>query len=103
MYNSFLGRLITMFAGLWLVSTVCYAIDLQRGQILHDEECLVCHNSSVYTRENRRVLDLKELRARVKLCQQDVGAEWDTTQLDDVVAFMNEGFYKFAKATPSQQ
>jgi hypothetical protein len=101
MSNSFYACSITIFASLWLVSTGCYAVDLRQGKFLHDEECLMCHDSSVYTRENRRILTSEELMARVNLCQQDVGAEWSSAQLDDVVAFLNDSFYKFPKAAAS--
>ena len=91
----------TLFVSLCFLSAGCYAADLNRGQALHDEDCLVCHDSSVYTRETRRMQSLAELAARVEMCQQDVGAEWDDSQFDDVVSYLNSAFYKFEKTAPA--
>jgi len=101
MQKLFYALRIAAVAGLWLSSAACYAADIQRGRVLHDEECLVCHDNNVYTRENRSILTLEQLRVRVNLCQLDVGAEWSTEQLDDVVDFLNDHFYKFTETIPS--
>ncbi len=93
--------LIAIQAGLWCVSGSCLAVDQSQGRALHDEDCLVCHDSSVYTRETRRMQSLQELTARVDMCRQDVGAEWNEGELDAVVSYLNSAFYKFEKAAPA--
>lgn len=98
----YIGSIMTL-AGLCFISPACYAGDPAQGQTLHNEDCLVCHDSSVYTRENRRVQTLEDLMTRVNLCQEDVGAEWNEIQLDDVVAYLNELFYNFTNAPPAAQ
>ena len=65
------------------------------GQVLHDEDCTICHNSSVYTRADRKVQSLERLRRQVNLCQGDVGAEWSEAQVNHVIEFLNTSYYKF--------
>lgn len=98
MPNILLIRKLAACVSLCLVSSVCYG-EPQRGQALHDEDCRVCHDSSVYTRENRKVQTLKKLAAQVDRCQQGVGVEWDATQLDAVTTYLNKRFYRFSSGT----
>ena len=70
------------------------AADLAYGKLLHDTECLVCHNTTHYTRENRLVDSLEKLRKRVAYCRDDVGAEWDAAETEEVVQYLNS-YYKF--------
>lgn len=71
------------------------AADLKAGQALHDANCLKCHDSAVYTRENRRVGSLVGLRKQVVRCQQSLGLTWFDDQIDDVVQYLNATYYKF--------
>ncbi len=70
------------------------AADLAYGKLLHDTECLVCHTATHYTREKRLVDSLEQLRKRVAYCRDDVGAEWDAAETEDVVQYLNS-YYKF--------
>ncbi len=70
------------------------AADPAYGKLLHDTECLVCHTATHYTRENRLVDSLEKLRKRVAYCRDDVGAEWDAAETEEVVQYLNS-YYKF--------
>jgi len=70
------------------------ATDPVYGKLLHDTECLVCHTTPHYTRENRLVDSWDKLRKRVAYCRDDVGAEWDAAETEDVVLYLNS-YYKF--------
>jgi len=54
------------------------------GQILHDTHCVVCHDSRVYTREERRARDYREIRAQVRRWQQNIGLKWDDADIERV-------------------
>lgn len=71
------------------------AADLKAGQALHDANCLKCHDSAVYTREDRRVGSLAGLRKQVIRCEQSLGLTWFDDQIDDVVHYLNTTYYKF--------
>jgi hypothetical protein len=71
------------------------AIDIENGKILHDENCLRCHNETQYTRENRIVNSFDELRERISLCELSAEMAWFGEEIDDVTAYLNNAFYHF--------
>lgn len=71
------------------------AADPTAGKTLHDEHCLKCHTSDVYTREQRRVTSLQGLREQVKRCELSLGLTWFDDQIEDVVQYLNDSYYKF--------
>lgn len=90
------GRMGTgIILALMLSVLAATAADLARGKARHDEHCLTCHNSQLYTRPNRRVKNHAMLRKRVAYCANDIGEEWSGDQIDDVTAYLNESFYRF--------
>ena len=85
-----------------IISTNSVAGDIKRGQELHDENCISCHKSmhggdgsGIYTRENRRIDSYQGLTKQVKRCKTSLGVSWPEHQIDDVIAYLNDSFYKF--------
>jgi len=78
-----------------LLSLPVQAIDIENGKILHDENCLRCHNETQYTRENRIVNSFDELRERISLCELSAEMAWFDEEIDDVTAYLNNAFYRF--------
>lgn len=81
------------FAALLLAGPASAAAD--QGQALHDKHCLKCHDSSLYTRDNRRVKSLDGLRKQIRRCEQSLGLRWFDDQLDSVVRYLNDNYYHF--------
>ena len=78
------------------------AADVNRGKSLHDDNCIECHvsiqggdGSGIYTRQDRRIDSLSALRSQVKRCKNSMGVPWPDDQIDDVVAYLNNMYYKF--------
>lgn len=71
------------------------AADASKGEKLHNAKCTGCHDTRQYTRPNRIVHTLDDLHARVQFCDSASGANFSMEDIDDVVAFLNEKFYKF--------
>jgi len=69
--------------------------DPSAGQSLVERYCQTCHHSEVYTRSDRRVQDLGQLRNQVSRCDQNLGLKWFETDIDDVTAYLNQAFYRF--------
>lgn len=69
--------------------------DAGRGQALHERQCTACHDGRVYTRANRTVKSVEGLMGRVKLCNQQLGTKLERDQLNDLVKYLDEAFYKF--------
>jgi len=79
-----------------LLATGSYTLaDAERGQQLHDEHCMKCHDSGVYTRENRRVADQAALVKQVKRCELNLGLRWFDSDINDVVQYLDQSYYKF--------
>ena len=69
--------------------------DLDNGKKLLDEQCMKCHDDSVYTRANRFITNKAALRKQVDRCHLNTGAQWFDTDVDDVANYLNETYYKF--------
>ena len=89
-------------ASLFVATT--HAADLERGKELHQENCMSCHDSimggngnQIYTRPNRHINSLSELRHQVKRCKTSLEEPWPDDQINDVVAYLNKNFYKFGE------
>ena len=86
-----------IFAAILFLSlgTSARAADIENGDDLHFESCTGCHDSAVYTRENRNVKYLAHLGKQVRFCQNAVGATWFDDEVDDVIEYLNRTFYHF--------
>ena len=86
------------------LSQISYAGDIQRGRELHKENCISCHanafggdGTGIYTRADRKMESYAGLRKQVMRCKTALGVSWPDDQIDDVVTYLNESFYKFKK------
>lgn len=84
-----------LLASLLLASLATMAADVNSGRQLVDENCYSCHDASLYTRPDRRVTDPAALRKQVQRCELSLELQWFDEQIDDVVAYLNQAFYKF--------
>ena len=71
------------------------AADLQAGKSLHAEHCMQCHDSSVYTREDRRINSMAGLKKQVQRCELSLGLQWFEDDIENVAHYLNETYYDF--------
>jgi len=69
--------------------------DAAAGKTLHDKQCVACHTSSVYTRANRNVKTVEGLIGQVNLCKGQLSLKLSKEQVNDLVKYLDEAFYKF--------
>ena len=69
--------------------------DAERGRKLHASQCTACHDAGVYLRANRRVGSLGGLIKQVEMCNQQLKKELSPGQVNDLVAYLNETYYRF--------
>jgi mono/diheme cytochrome c family protein len=76
--------------------------DAKAGKTLHDKSCVACHASKfsdngngIYTRTDRKATNKQQLHARIKACNNNVGAGWFPEEEAHVAAYLNTSFYKF--------
>jgi mono/diheme cytochrome c family protein len=72
-----------------------YSDDVDRGELLHDENCLRCHQSEIYNKPDRKVESLSKLKQRVKQCELMNDLLWFEEEVNDVTAYLNAHFYLF--------
>ena len=73
------------------------AADSANGKKLHDAKCTSCHDTRQYTRKNRIIHTYEDLHARVEFCDGASDAGFSFDDIDDVVNYLNDEFYKFKK------
>ena len=57
--------------------------------------CTRCHDATVYTRPDRRITDVAGLKAQVQRCDNNVGTMLFEEDIDAVVVYLNETYYRF--------
>jgi len=67
--------------------------DKPEGKVLHDAHCLSCHNTEVYTRENRMISGLDSLKKRIQHCATNTNVLWFEEEMEAVATYLNENFY----------
>lgn len=84
---------------LLLLATAAHAAplpgDAARGKALHDKDCVACHDTGVYTRSDRHIQSLAALTEQVNGCSHRTGLKLGAAQIDDLVKYLDESFYKF--------
>jgi mono/diheme cytochrome c family protein len=86
-------RLILL--GVMVAASPAVVADAARGKTLHDEHCMKCHDTGVYSRDNRFIKNSEALAKQVQRCQLSAGAQWFDEDVNDVVEYLNTTFYKF--------
>ena len=85
---------------IFLVSaTICqpgYA-DNSAGKALVDQACQQCHDNGIYSRSNSIIQSYPELQARVEFCENASKADWNEAQINQVIDYLNDTYYKYPK------
>jgi hypothetical protein len=84
---------LSLFAAFFTSSV--QAADIENGDDLHFENCTGCHDSTVYTRDNRVVQSLPRLGTQVRFCRDNLGLTWFDDEVDDVIGYLNKEYYHF--------
>lgn len=81
--------------GLVMASSSSAAADINHGKSLQQENCMRCHDDSIYTREERRVTTREALQRQVQRCETNLNLAWFPEDVDAVTEYLNTSFYKF--------
>lgn len=86
----------TLIAGLLLagLSATAQARDFDAARFA-ETKCTGCHDSSVYTRSNRRVRSLPALETQVRMCDANIGTKLFNEDMTALVHYLNDKYYKF--------
>lgn len=72
------------------------AADLQRGQMLHENHCRMCHDSIAYKRGTKIAHNYAEVKAQVTRWQTNTGLSWSAADIENVTAFVAKTYYKLS-------
>jgi hypothetical protein len=67
------------------------------AETYHQSNCTRCHDTSVYTRENRQMRSYPMLESRVAGCDARFGEKLTPEGLTGLVDHLNDSYYKFDK------
>lgn len=68
--------------------------DAERGRLLYENHCTVCHTSVVHVREQRKAASREEIQSWIRRWQKELGLQWGTMEVDDVTEFLNKRYYR---------
>lgn len=76
--------------------------DPNNGKLIHQEKCAACHigkfggdGSEIYVRDDRRIKTVEGLMAQVESCDRQIKIGLNDNQINDLVIYLNESYYKF--------
>lgn len=90
-------RILTIAGAMVIASGAIQAADIAAGKKQHQQNCLSCHGSEVYTREDRRVQSRKGLSAQVQRCQLSLNLNWFDDEVENTAEYLNREYYHFNK------
>jgi hypothetical protein len=69
--------------------------DSADGQRLHASNCTGCHDSGVYTRKDRMVRSLDDLKQQLQACSHAAKKDFSRVEMQNLVKFLNNTYYHF--------
>ena len=81
-----------------LLTTVCAASspgDSANGKRLYDANCTGCHDTSVFTRQDRVVQSLDDLKKQLASCAHMAKKEFSESETQGLLKYLNDQFYHF--------
>ncbi len=95
------GIVLTAFVAAMLLVTTddSMAADAERGRLLYENHCTVCHTSVVHVRERRRATSRDDIRMWILRWQTQLDLNWGNVEVDDVTEFLNARYYGFKSAS----
>ena len=87
--------LISILLSTALLAQPALPADSAQGKKLHDANCVKCHSTSVYTRQDRKIKSLAALNERLVPCTHEAQVTLTDDEQKSIVQYLNEQFYKF--------
>ena len=70
------------------------AADAERGRLLYENHCTVCHTSVVHLREQRKATTREEIQTWIRRWQKELNLQWGTAEVEDVSDYLNDRYYR---------
>ena len=69
--------------------------EVTRGQMLYENHCTSCHESTVYIRTKRKATNYKEVGNWVNQFADWLNLGWGDVEKQEVMQYLNERYYKY--------
>lgn len=69
--------------------------DAQRGRLLYETHCGICHYDRIHDRLRTKIKDLSDLRDEVARWAPQTGRNFSLDEREEVVQYLNESHYRF--------
>lgn len=94
---------VSLTVALTAISSAAFSADINNGKTLHQAKCYQCHAEKsglgngdiIYTRADRKVKDPARLKFMVNMCNTELRLDLFPEDEADLVAYLNQQFYKF--------
>ncbi len=70
-------------------------LEVTRGQMLYENHCTSCHESTVYIRTKRKATNYKEVGNWVNQFADWLNLDWGDVEKQEVMQYLNERYYKY--------
>ncbi len=99
----FIRYLPAVVFGAMMIAPVMATPDLANGKTIDQQKCYACHakksgfgnGDMIYTRSDSKVKSVTDLKKMVALCNTELRLDLFPEDEADVVAYLNQQFYKF--------
>jgi mono/diheme cytochrome c family protein len=78
------------------------AQDLERGRMLHENHCRMCHDSIAYKRGDRLAKDVAQVKAQVIRWQTNTGLRLSDEDVNSITAYLAVTYYNYPMPTPGK-
>lgn len=68
-----------------------------RGQLLYENHCAECHESSVHIREKRKADSIDKIRYWVTRWSKELKLSWSKEEIEEVTQHVNSSYYHYGK------
>jgi hypothetical protein len=66
---------------------------VEAGKELHNEFCIACHGSEMYTRQESKIKNHFDLRRQVSFCKSHLSLDWFPEEETSVIKYLNSEYY----------
>lgn len=87
----------TLASLILIAGTPALALAGDDAESLYQANCVRCHGSEIYTREDRKISAFEGLERQVQRCELSLGLQWFDENISDVAAYLNHHYYKFPR------
>jgi len=74
-------------------------------KLVAEKNCETCHHNktmgdakAIYLRKDRKVGSMEQLKARVALCNSELGLQLFPDEEESIVAFLDQTYYRFSSS-----